>query len=385
VGNINPETVIALTQKMIHLHSEPGDERKVAEFLYDELPILGFDRVWVDDIGNVVGEIHGNQPGPTLLLDGHTDTVGIAPGVPWSQDPFGGEIIGDRLYGRGASDMKGALAAMVVAASVVDREKLAGRVVISASVMEEVLEGIALQQVMETIQPDFVIIGEASDLKIVHGSRGRAEVLLESTGRPTHSSTPFYGINAIEAILPALQTIQQMTLPSHPFVGPAIMVLTEIISKPYPGQSVVPSRCLATFDRRLIPGETREDVLRPLSTLPTIPGAKLNVTLSRGEYQTYTGFALSMEKWYPAWVLERGHPLVVAATNGLRNAGLPVDYAAYRFCTNAAYSIGVAQIPTIGFGPSTDALAHIADEYIEIDQLIKAAEGYRAIIEGILS
>ena len=104
-----------------------------------------------------------------------------------------------------------------------------------------------------------------------------------------------------------------------------------------------------------------------------------------GEYRAFTGSLLTREKWFPAWLLEKSHPFVQAAARGLEQAGLPVIYGTYNFCTNAAYSIGVAGIPTIGFGPSPEGLAHIVDEYIEIDQLVKAARGYQGIISAVLS
>ena len=381
---INRTQIIDLTQRLVRCHTEAGDEKEAADLVLAEMHRLGYDRVNVDENGSVVGMIRGKHPGPTLLLDGHIDTVGVAPGVPWKQDPFGGTVIGGKLYGRGASDMKGPVAAMVLAAAAVDREELSGTLVVSASVMEEVLEGVALKTVMEATRPDFVVIGEASDLKLVHGSRGRAEILVETIGRPAHSSRPQEGINAVQAMLPVMQAIDRLALPAHKTVGQAIIALTDIISEPYPGHSVIPSRCRVTYDRRLIPGETKESVMRTLAGLPTITGATVNSSLAQGEYQTYTGRTFFVDKWFPAWLIEKDHALVQKAAKGLQLAGLPVSYDLYQFCTNAAYSAGEAGIPTIGFGPSSGSLAHVVDEYIEIDTLVKAAQGYLSIISSVL-
>jgi len=381
---INRTQIIDLTQRLVRCHTEAGDEKEAADLVLAEMHRLGYDRVNVDENGSVVGMIRGKHPGPTLLLDGHIDTVGVAPGVPWKQDPFGGAVIGGKLYGRGASDMKGPVAAMVLAAAAVDREELSGTLVISASVMEEVLEGVALKTVMEATRPDFVVIGEASDLKLVHGSRGRAEILVETIGRPAHSSRPQEGINAVQAMLPVMQAIDRLALPAHKTVGQAIIALTDIISEPYPGHSVIPSRCRVTYDRRLIPGETKESVMRTLAGLPTIKGATVNVSLAQGEHQTYTGRTFLVDKWFPAWLIEKDHALVQKAAKGLQLAGLSVSYDMYQFCTNAAYSAGEAGIPTIGFGPSSGSLAHVVDEYIEIDTLVKAAQGYLSIISSVL-
>jgi acetylornithine deacetylase/succinyl-diaminopimelate desuccinylase-like protein len=211
--------------------------------------------VSVDEFGNVTAVLPTPHPGPTLLFDAHCDTVGIAAPEAWQHDPYGAEVIDGRLYGRGASDMKGALAAMIAAAAALDLSQLRGTIAISATVHEEVLEGVALQKVMEIVQPDFVVIGEATDLHLNHGGRGRAEIHLETIGKPAHSSTPHLGDNAVHKMLPALQAIEKLQLGHDPLLGDGIMALTDIISEPYPGYSVIPSRCKVTYDRRLLPAK----------------------------------------------------------------------------------------------------------------------------------
>ena len=384
MNTLDVEAVIELTQQLVRLESPSGQEQGVAEFLQRDLPTRGFDSVRTDEHGSVIAIIEGTQSGPTLLFDAHTDTVGVAPGVPWENKPFGAAIVGERLYGRGASDMKGALAAMIIAATTLDRSQIRGRIVISASVMEEVLEGIALRAVMAAEEPDFVVIGEASDLRLVHGGRGRVEIQLETIGKPSHSSAPQQGLNAVHALLPAIQAIEALDLPVDPVIGPGIMALTDIISEPFPGHSVIPSRCRATYDRRLLPGETRESVLLSLADLPTLPGATLNVTIAAGEYESSTGTVLRSEKWFPAWLLPQEDAFLLTAAAGLEAAGLPVKFGTYQFCTNAAYSSGEAGIPTVGLGPSHEALVHIVDEYIELEQLDKVAHGYKGIMEAAL-
>ncbi len=382
---INPQAVIELTQKLVRCTTLHGDEQAAANLLAAEMRTLNYDQVIIDPNGSVVGVIQGGQPGPTLLFDSHIDTVGISSPERWQYPPFGGEIVEGRLYGRGASDMKGAAAGMVIAAAAVDRAELAGRVVISTSVMEEVLEGRALQTVMEKVPPDFVVICEPSGLKLVHASRGRAEIVIETFGVSGHSATPDKAVNAVRAMLPVVEAIQQIELPVDQVVGRGVMELTDIISSPYPAYSVIPDRCRATYDRRLMPGESWESVQASLAELPTIPGARVEVSLFEGSHTTYTGIELTMDKWFPAWAFPQDHNFVQTAAQGLQNAGLPVEYDVYRFCTNGAYSAGVAGVPTIGFGPSNSALCHIVDEYIELDALVKAAGGYAGIIEAVLA
>ena len=382
---MNKNALIDFTQRLVRQPSLSCEEGPVSQIVLEEMKHLGFDRAWIDENGSAIGWIEGELPGPTLLFDAHSDTVGIAPGSVWTRKPFGAEIAGSYLYGRGVADMKGALAAMVYAASRVDKSVLAGKVVVSASVMEEVYEGGALKTVMDEVQPDFVVIGEASELNLVRGGRGRAEIHLETIGVPSHSSSPHLGVNAIHLMMKVIEAVDEIELGEHPLLGPGILALTDIISEPYPAYSVIPAYCKATYDRRLLTGETVAGVLGEIASLPELKSINFNVKIAQGEHQAYTGKALTCNKFFPAWELEETHPYVQKVMNGLRAAGLDPDMRAYRFCTNAAYSIGEAGIPTIGFGPGTEGDAHVVDEKISLDNLEKAAVGYKGIIEAVLS
>jgi putative selenium metabolism hydrolase len=382
---MNTQALIDFTQRLVRQPSPSGEEQTVVQIVADEMRSLGFDEVWTDENGSGVGVIKGSKPGKTILFDAHCDTVGIAPGSVWTKDPYGGEIVDGYLYGRGAADMKGALAAMVYAAASVDKEQLAGRVVVSASVMEEVFEGGALKSVIDQVHPDYVVIGESSNLNLVHGGRGRAEIHLETIGKPSHSSSPQLGVNAVHLMMKVIEAVEQIQLDEHPRLGPAILALTDIVSEPYPGYSVIPSRCKATYDRRLLPDETAEAVLNAITSLPELENIPFNAIIAQGEHRAYTGSVVRGTKFFPAWELDAEHPFVEAALHGLRNAGLAPQLSAYRFCTNAAYSIGIAGIPTIGFGPGTEADAHVVDERLSLDDLAKAARGYRGMIEAVIS
>jgi putative selenium metabolism hydrolase len=376
--------LISFTQSLIRCPSPPGEESAVVDLILRQMRAQGLEAFWRDDVGNAVGVVMGAEPGPTLLLDSHCDTVGIAPGVPWRHDPFGAEIEDGFIYGRGAADMKGALAAMIHAAAGVDRRRLRGRVLVTATVMEENLEGAALKAVMDVIPPDFVVIGEATELRLVRGGRGRAEIHLETLGRPAHSSTPHLGRNAVLDMLPVVQAIAVLPLPTDPFLGPGVLALTDIISDPYPAYSVIPSRCRVTYDRRLLAGETESDVLGVITGLPGLEEIELHAAIAQGEHETYTGAVLRGPKFLPAWLLAETDPFVQAALRGLRTAGLDPQFGAYRFCTNAAYSAGTAGVPTVGFGPGREADAHVIDERLAIADLLAAARGYRGMIEAVL-
>jgi len=375
---------VEFAQSLIRIPSLSCGEREVAERVMEEMLLLAFDEVSMDGFGNVIGVIRGSEAGPTLLLDAHTDTVDVGGALAWSRDPFSGDVYGGFLHGRGSADMKGALAAMVHGAAGVRRDRMKGRVVVSASPMEEVLEGVALQKVMEAFPPDFVVIGEATDLALARGGRGRAEIHLEVTGVPTHSSAPHLGRNAVLDMMKVIGGVEGLDLPADPLMGPAILALTEIRSDPYPANSVVPSICRATYDRRLLPGETREDVLGPILAVGARREAALTAEVAVGQYTTFTGRLLTQEKFFPAWLFQESDGFVSLALKGLQESGLKPTTGAYRFCTNAAYSAGVAGVPTVGFGPAEETDAHRVDERLKIADLEAAARGYAGIIKAVL-
>jgi acetylornithine deacetylase/succinyl-diaminopimelate desuccinylase-like protein len=167
----------------VRTSSPSGAEGAVAELVRAELERLGY-AVEIDAFGNVTGTLDAG-PGPCVLFDAHMDTVGVSDPSAWSFDPAG-ELAAGRLYGRGAMDMKGPLAALVhgVAAAGISR----GRVVVSASVAEEMIEGFATAEVARRVRPDAAVICEASGLRVAVGQRGRAELVVSVRGRPTHSS-----------------------------------------------------------------------------------------------------------------------------------------------------------------------------------------------------
>jgi putative selenium metabolism hydrolase len=378
--------LVGFAQALVRLRSVLGDERNVAERVSQEMRRLIFDHVEIDKAGSVVAVIRGVGDGPTLLFDAHMDTVDVVHESAWSYDPFGAEMVDGRIYGRGSSDMKGALAAMVYAVASLERASLGGNIVVSASVGEESVEGAALRAVMERHPADFVVIGEASGLDLIRAGRGRAEFVVETHGQPSHASRPEQGVNAVHLMAAAVAEIEKLPMRSHPFVGAGVMCLTDIISVPYPAHSVVPSGCRVTYERRLIPGEERQAIEGELAAAcKRAAGAGATVRLATTDYRTYTGVTWEEPKWYPPWELSEEHELVQKALEGLRGAGFDPGFGSYQFCTNAAHSAGVAGVPTIGFGPSTEAHAHVIDEHVEIEQLLRARAGYAAISSRLLA
>ena len=240
--------VIELCRKLIQQKSYSGHEDGVAGVLKEELPKLGFDSVTVDKYGNVIGCIKGKKPGKKLLFDGHIDTVPVTDETEWKYPPFAAEIHDGKIYGRGTSDMKGAVAAFVSAAAnfAADTDKnFAGELYIAGVVHEECFEGVAAREISAAVKPDYVVIGEASALNLKVGQRGRGEIVVETFGKPCHSANPEKGINAVYKMAKVIEAIRTLTPTHHPVLGDGILELTDIKSSPYPGASAVPEYCLS--------------------------------------------------------------------------------------------------------------------------------------------
>ncbi|ARD47383.1 selenium metabolism hydrolase [Sporosarcina sp. P37] len=375
------DELIQLTQQAVQIQSYSGEEHAVAELLYNKMQDMGYDECWIDAYGNVIGKINGSGEGQSVLFDGHMDTVPINSPEKWTYDPFGAEIADGKMYGRGTSDMKGAICAAVIAGGTIARQikqngiRPKGDIYVSCSVYEEIFEGGALGKVIDQVHPDIVIIMEPSALQLSIGQLGRAEIIISSHGKSAHSSQPESGVNAIYELLPMLEALQSSTAPFHEKLGKGITVVTDIKSSPYPGVSIVPDLCTITIDRRLLVGETEEDVLASYQQLISL-NENYSFEVAEVNLPCFTGEILSGKRFFPGWLLDSSHPAVPQALRALESVGQSPSLTTYKFCTNGSYSAGVAKIPTLGYGPSNASLVHIVDEYIEIEQLTEAAEGF---------
>ncbi len=383
--SMDAEAVVDFTLRLVAAASPSTQEGEVASLVEAEMRRLGFD-VEVDRFGNVTGSI-GTGDGPTVLLDSHMDTVGVTDPSAWTYAPTG-ERVGDRLYGRGTMDMKGPLAASVYGAASLIGRLPRGRVVVCASVAEELVEGPALVEVAQRVRPDYVVICEATGLQLATGQRGRAELRVEVHGRPTHSSRPEFGVNAAEIMADVIRELRGVEVPNHPVLGRGVLVLTDVVSRPYPGLSVVPDYCVATFDRRTLPGESAEGILAPvraaLERALAGTGARGSVTIAEDDFMTYKGHRVTAPNFAPSWYYDEQSEIVQKAQIGLANVGIDPKRSHYAFCTNGSGTAGFLGIPTIGFGPGEEELAHRVDEYIETDQLVRGALGYAGICRALV-
>lgn len=379
---------IRLTRDLISKKSVSGEEGEAVKVLKDFFEFSEFDEVIIDKYGSCIGGIVGNRKGGenlVTLFDGHIDTVPVVE-ENWSVDPYNSDIIDNKVFGRGASDMKGALSSMAVAVNKFAKETnkdFSGKIYVSGSVFEEVFEGVAPRSVSDLVNPDFVIIGEASELNLKIGQRGRAEIVVETFGKSAHSANPEVGKNAVLEMMGLIDEIEKIVPPSHEKLGEGILVLTDIISKPYPGSSVIPDYCRVTYDRRLLVNETIDEVLKPIKEVIGKLKIDAKVSISKETKICYTGEEIASERFFPGWIYDKSEELIQRSYRGLKNSGLNPEITNYSFCTNGSHFAGEKGIMTIGFGPSNENIAHKDDEYIEIEQLDKALEGYYNILKEV--
>ena len=377
--------LIDIASNLINIKSYTGKEKNIVEAIEALMKKLDFDDIFVDEAGNIVGGIFGEEKGKTILFDGHIDTVEADNINQWkNNDPFSAYVENGKLYGRGASDMKGAFASMLYALSKIDRKKLKGKVYLSGTVNEEVAEGYTIRTVTKKIKPDLVVIGEATELNINIGQRGREEIFLKVFGKSAHSSNPDIGINSILKMNKALVKIEEEYKVKEDILGKGILVLTDIISTPYPGESVIPRVCTATFDKRIILSETKESILADIkgildSLAHEDRDFKYEIGYRENEIITYKGYSIRDYKFYPPWKIEEDDEVVVKGIRLLNEVGIHPEIKSYSFCTNGSSTCGLDKIKTIGFGPGREIEAHITNEFIEVESLNKSAEGYLAL------
>ena len=386
------QETLDLLKQLIACPSLSGREQGVADILKAYLTENGFATAQIDRYGDLVAGVRGARPGVRLLFDGHIDTVPADNAGDWTTPPFVPALRDGKLFGRGTSDMKGADAAFAVAAAQYLREKgtdFAGELWFAGVVQEECFEGVCAREVARQVEPDLVIIGEASEGNLKLSQRGRAEIVLETFGVPCHSANPQKGVNAAAAMCALINDILTLPATRDPrMVGDGILVLTDIKSEPYPGASVVPHYCRATFDRRLLVGETRESVLSPIQAIidrrkSQDPTLQARVSYPMGSAVCATGEIVEAERFFAPWWFPTDER-VLRIKAAMEERGLTPRITGDSFCTNGSYYAGEAGIPTFGYGPSREDLAHPVDEQIALDDLYDAVDGYLAILHTIL-
>ncbi|HEV8683465.1 MAG TPA: YgeY family selenium metabolism-linked hydrolase [Actinomycetota bacterium] len=365
-------------------------EDAVVQRIASEMTDLGFDEVTVDGFGSVIGRI-GDGP-VHIAYDSHIDVVDVGDPASWKTEPFSPVIEGRTLYGRGASDNKAATASMVYGAAMIKRLGIdASRFTIHVigTVQEEDCDGLALEHILTNVLPDvkLVVLGEATNLNVYRGHRGRVEFALHTRGRAAHASAPERGVNAIYKMAPILQQIEELNerLAADPFLGKGTVVVSKVEAQT-PSINAVPDGCTIYLDRRLTLGESVESARKELESLPAVQDGEADIELLSYEGKSYTGLTLVTDKYFPTWVIPENDPAVRAGVQAAERAlGRTPEVGRWVFSTNGVASAGKLGITTIGFGPSNEVWAHSPDDQCPIDDLPKAAAWYAAFPDVYLA
>lgn len=368
-------------QRILAIPSPPGQEEEMARALVEELESLGFDESGVDEAGSVFGRIRGRGEAPPVWFVTHLDHVD--PGDPdrWEHPPFGGELHEGRVWGRGAVDIKGPLAAQVHGlASLAGRdERPPGDVVVVSFVQEEV-GGLGARHAAEAEEPDLVVVGEPSGNTLRRGHRGRAELVVHAVGESCHASAPDRGANALVGVGSFLAGLDDVVLPSHPALGRATVVPT-LIRTDQASANVIPGEAWLTCDCRLVPGQTASslrDALRRVLERRRTPGVEVDVEIPVETVRSWTGLEREMPADNPAVLLEADDPALKAAGEVLEGAGFDGEAGMWKFATDGGH-LARAGATCIGFGPGQEELAHTTRESIAVEALAGAMEAYRAL------
>lgn len=376
--------LVRFLREIIAIPSMNGNEEAVVKRMKEEMEKIGYDRVWVDPLGNLLGQIGTGDR--IIALDGHCDTVGVGNPYTWDIDPFKGKYHNNIIYGRGASDQKGGLACAIYTGKILKETGLPDNIslLVTASVLEEDYEGLCWQYILKEtdIKPEAVLLTEPSDLRIMTGQRGRMEMKVTSRGISCHGSAPDRGENAIYKIVPIIQDIDRLnkTLASPSILGKGTVVVTEA-SSAAPSLCAVPDSATLHLDRRLTEGETLESSVEEIAALSSVKAVGAEVTVPEYTIESYTGLKYPTKAYFPMWIMEPSHPVVRAAEQAYRNQfSQEPGVGVWGFSTNGVATKGGFDIPTIGFGPGKEEHAHTPYDQVNENDLVKALEFYAAFI-----
>lgn len=368
---------------MIAIPSESCNEEKVILRIKEEMEAVGFDKVEIDGMGNVLGYIGSGKH--IIAMDAHIDTVGIGDTKLWDYDPYEGMEDSDVILGRGGSDQEGGMASMVYAGKIIKDLGLEDdyTLIITGTVQEEDCDGLCWQYIINEskIIPDFVVITEPTSLNIYRGHRGRMEIKVTTNGISCHGSAPERGENAIYKMAPIILELEMLhdNLKHNEFLGKGSLAVSEIFFSS-PSRCAVSDECSISIDRRLTVGETWETTLDEIRNLESVKKANAKVAMYNYDRASYTGLVYPTESYFPTWILDEEHPAcqaMVKSYEGLFSEKPLVDK--WTFSTNGVSIMGRYGIPCIGFGPGHEDQAHAPNEKTWKDELVKAAAMYAVL------
>jgi putative selenium metabolism hydrolase len=409
-NQLRPEAV-EFARRLVRCPSLGGSEKGVADLLLSEMRSIGYDQVFRDDWGNVVGIIDGNQPGPAIVYNGHMDHVPPGELSLWGRyDPYAADIdvveIDNRyankkeraevIHGRGVADLKGALACVIYAGKLLLELRnqglsLNGKYIVTAVCLEEPGDQVGTIQLIDDtfkklhLDYDAAVSCEPSSLDIALGHRGRVEPVVSVYGKICHGSAPWLGINAVYKASKFIDKVANElpnSFASDPDLGRSSIAMT--IIKASPGElCIVPERCDMNFDRRFVPGETPESCIQQLQNIiddlsKEDPEFRAEVKIAEAVQKFYTGKSVKIANRKNAWKTPREHPFVQAMAAGLEAVGQEVGYRYWYFGTDLSKVVAEDRKPAIGYGAGQEQLIHTPAEQLRTDYMEKSIAGYAA-------
>lgn len=353
----DPEEAAALTAALVSFRSYPGEEGAVQRHVRDWLAAHGLQPELQETEGdrpNVIARVE-NGPGPTFLLNGHTDTVLAVDG--WDTDPWSAHRDGDRLYGLGACDMKSGVAAAMLATRALHqhREGWQGTVIFTAVVDEEAYSIGARALIESGIQADYCVVTEASWQSPCLGSVGKVLVRADVTGKAAHATWPWQGINAATEAAKLVARLDDVPLMAHPRMRASRCVLS-FLSGNDQYVITVPEKARVIINRMIVPGESGASVLAEVSALA-------------GDLGSPARFDISLDPpYYPPWETDPRHPVAVAlATAYQAETGHSPEWGYWGFGDMNLFA-EEARIPTAMVGP-LGGNYHQSNEWVDVPSI----------------
>ena len=366
---------VTLAQQLVRISSPSCKEFEVMAFMVETFKSLGFDEAYLDEAGNALG-VFRRGDGPTVMLNGHLDTVPTGDESLWPQPPLSGEIVNGELWGRGSVDMKSAVAAMACAAKDAVAAGFQGTLIVSAVVQEEI-GGLGARHLGGT-GADVVILGEPSNLNLMLGHRGRVEVEVTLPGKIAHAAKAENGDNALYHAADLLQKVRGLELPAGGPLGASTITPTNLESYPRESRNVVPGGARLILDYRNIPGDEPGDILAKLRHLA--PEARFEVR-ERTAVSENGDVSLSFAD-VPPYLCPGENQLVSIARESVKASlkpySLDLTERVWWFATDAPH-LAEGGAPVIGFGPGDENLAHTTNERV----LVKHIEISRAVYRDL--
>ena len=371
------DSIIDFLREICAIPSTENQIQACGERIAEEMKKLGYDEIFWDKMGNIVGKIGDGDK--ILLYDSHIDTVGVGDPDEWQWDPFEGKVEDGVLYARGACDEKGSTPGMVYGLAIArEMGLLDGFTAYYFGNMEEWNDGQAPNAFVQTegIKPDFVVIGEPTKMQIYRGHKGRVEFKIVAKGRSAHAASNYLGDNAIYKLLPIIERISHIEpqLGDHDFLGQGRITVTDMDVKT-PSINAVPDEAVIYIDRRITFGEEPQ---AELERLQDIIGERDDIHAEILVYDepSYTGFVFPLDKIYPAWAYEEDEPIVAAGLRAAETLFGETDSGKWDFSTNGIYWAGKAGIPSIGFAPGNEIHAHTVLDQVPLEDVVRSTEWY---------